>query len=893
VVTLADQDVRDRIATDLDHTLFVEAGAGSGKTTVLVRRIVALVASGMPLSTIAAVTFTEKAAAELRDRVRVGLEDAGHNEALDQLDGAAIGTLHSFAHRILAEHPVEAGLPPLIEVLDDVGSRVAADRHWDDLQTRLLQDPSIAPVLRLGLAAGLTLDHLRTLARQLDANWDLVEERITTTAPQVMPRLDITALRTRITALTARRDECLDPDDKLLDQIRTLDQWLVDTHGADPADLLEPLGSLPGPGCGGKAANWGGKPVVDGIKAELKDIKTAGAALRAQTVDDILRCLLPAIAADTLRVAHQRAADGRLQFHDLLVLARRLVRQDDAARTRLSGRYRRLLLDETQDTDPIQIELAVRIAAGAAGTARDWREITVPEGALFFVGDAKQSIYRFRRADISTYLDARDTLGEPVCLTTNFRSTAPLLGWINHVFQRLITERPGAQPAYEALRPAPGGVAVGGPHVVVVGTTPHVDKPNAEVVRAREAHDVAGLVVRAVWEGWQVRGSGDGAPRPLCLSDITILAPTRTSIGGLEHALDRARVPYRTEAATFVYSAPEVRELMLCAKAVDDPTDELAIVSTLRTPSFGCSDVDLWRWKQAGGSWNLFAPPMHEGVVAQGLAQLGRWARSRSRRSPAELLEDVLDHRRVLEAAVDSPRYRETWRRLRFVVDQARAWSESEHGSLREYLRWADGQADDLARVTETVLPETDTQAVRITTIHASKGLEFPFAIVAGLSSAGAMTRPPVLWPSGGGCELKLGADLQTLGYAEADVMEKVVEDCEDTRLLYVACTRAKDHLAVSVHRAGRACPAAVLADACHGADHENWTAPDTVDPLERAVPVRAGTHAGMGRVDPDSCDRAGQRSPPGSRVRDRHRPRPRDLTVAHLRPPRPGQATA
>lgn len=319
----------------------------------------------------------------------------------------------------------------------------------------------------------------------------------------------------------------------------------------------------------------------------------------------------------------------------------------------------------------------MRIAGGAAATADDWRDVAVPEGALFFVGDAKQSIYRFRRADIRTYLAARDTLGETVSLTTNFRSTPEVLAWVNTLFGRLIVAVDGAQPSYLPLTVAPT-VGSGG-RVVVLGADAYPDQPAAAEVRAREAGDIAALVLRAVREGWRV-GS-----RALSLADITILAPTRTSIGGLEQALDAAGVPYRTEAATFVYSAPEVRELMLCARAVDDPTDELAIVATLRAPMFGCSDVELWRWKAAGGSWSPFAPPVLDGVVAEGLAQLRAWARSRSRRSPSELLEDVLERRRVLETAVDSPRYRETWRRLRFVVDQARAWSEAEHGSLREY----------------------------------------------------------------------------------------------------------------------------------------------------------------------------------------------------------------
>ena len=832
-----DQQARDRIGCDLDHTLFVEAGAGSGKTTVLVRRIVALVDAGVPVDAIAAVTFTEKAAAELRDRLRGELAAAGHTRALADVDGAAIGTLHSFAHRILTEHPIEAGLPPLVEVLDEVGTRVAADRSWDDLQTRLLRDPAVVPVLRMGFAAGLTLDALRTLARLLDANWDLVEERVPTGGPPRVPDLDTSALRTRIAAVTARAAECRDPGDKLLERLGEIDRWLTDSQGADPADLLGLLRALPGPGSGGRAANWGDRQVVDDIRTEIKACKADAARCRALAVDAILRSLLPVLAADTLRVAGARAAAGRLQFHDLLVLARRLVRRSASARAALAARYRRLLLDESQDTDPIQIELAVRIAAGGEESSADgdWRRIAVPPGALFLVGDAKQSIYRFRRADIGTYLDARAALGELVQLSTNFRATPRLLEWINHVFARLITPIAGAQPAYQPLRPASGASDAAGPTVVLLGADAHPDEPMADEIRAREAHDVAGLVLRAVREGWAVRDAGGF--RPVSLSDITVLAPTRTSIAGLEQALDTAGVPYRTEAATFVYAAPEVRELMVCATAVDDPTDELAVVTTLRAAMFGCSDVDLWRWKAAGGSWNMFAPAPHPGIVADGLAQLARWARARSRRSPAELLEDILELRRVLETAVSSPRYRETWRRLRFVVDQARAWSESEHGSLREYLHWAARQADDDARVSETVLPETDTEQVRITTIHAAKGLEFPVVALAGLSVAGAPRRPPVLWPAGGTCELRLGPDLETLGYPAADQSERSIEDCEAIRLLYVACTRARDHLVVSLHRGGRDCLASVLAAGAATATHETWAAPATPRPLPVEVP--------------------------------------------------------
>ncbi|TCK22781.1 UvrD-helicase domain-containing protein [Pseudonocardia endophytica] len=822
-----DQTDRDRIRDDLDRSLFVEAGAGSGKTRSLVERIAALVTSGVPMRKIAAITFTEKAAAELRDRLRDELDGRGAVVALDELDGAAIGTLHAFARRILSEHAIEAGLPPLLEVLDHVASQVAVDRRFDELQTELLDDPEMSSTLRLAFAAGLKLPHVRELYRAFDSEWDLVSERVDPTPPPTLPpRIDDLRLRAR--ELAAQRDRCDNHADKLAVRLAELEDWADRADVVDEARILTSLGSAPRAGRIGQAGNWGGAAGIAAVRDELVAWRDDVETRHGEVVDRVLRRLAAWVGSRVLAAADERRAQGRLQFHDLLVLARRLVRDSADARAALQRRFPRLLLDEFQDTDRIQIEVALRIACGAEADASDWRDLTPPPGSVFVVGDPKQSIYRFRRADIATYLDARDVLDDRVDLTTNFRSTHAIIDWVDTTFAALISERAGAQPAFVPLEPRPD--AEGGDPVVVLGAAAHAEL-RADAVRAEEARDIASLITTALCDGDVVR-DGDGT-RPVRAHDIAILVPTRASILGLEEELDRAGIAYRTEAATFVYSAPEIREVMLCLRAVDDPSDELAVVSTLRSSLFGCADAELWRWRDAGGSWNPFAPtPDGQGDcrVADAMNVLSRWSRGRSRRTPAELLDDVLDARRVLEAAVDGPRYRETWRRLRFVVDQARAWSEAERGSLREYLRWASQQAEDRARVTETVLPERDTSAVRITTVHASKGLEFPFVVLAGLGSGPATVRPTVLWPASGNYELRLGKDRPTAGYEAADAEELDLEACERIRLLYVAATRATSRLVVSLHRrSGRQCAAATLAAACPIVP---WTRPDDIAPL-------------------------------------------------------------
>jgi ATP-dependent exoDNAse (exonuclease V) beta subunit len=345
----------------------------------------------------------------------------------------------------------------------------------------------------------------------------------------------------------------------------------------------------------------------------------------------------------------------------------------------------------------------------------------------------------------------------------------------------------------------------------------HEASATADDVRTREAADVVTAVRTALAEKWQVEyehtlpdGSVEQRWRDVRLDDIAILVPARTSLPHLESALEEAGVPYRAEASSLVYRTREVRDLLMAARAVDDPSDALALVSALRSPLFGCGDDDLWTWYSARGRWNILAPAPEavpdDHPVRAAVTYLKRLHNSRVWLAPSEVLARLVDDRRMLEVAVDGPRSRDVWRRLRFVVDQARAWSEAEHGGLRAYLAWAQRQGDEAARVAEAVLPETDADMLRIMTIHAAKGLEFPVVIVSGMSSrpGGARTGVEVLWPRDGGCEFKLRKDLQTSDFEVAKPIDEQMGYHERLRLLYVACTRARDHLVVSLHRKAR-----------------------------------------------------------------------------------------
>ncbi|HXY95019.1 MAG TPA: UvrD-helicase domain-containing protein, partial [Acidimicrobiia bacterium] len=771
-----DAVTRAAIVDDLADTLFVEAGAGSGKTKSLVDRVVALVMHArVPMREIVAVTFTEKAASELRDRIRRELElsvraagtlrrnEAGPErpgaegtesgepewralagdelarEALDELDAAAVSTLHAFAQRLLSEHPIEAGLPPRIEVLDDIASQVAFEERWTRFVDRLLDDPALERALLLALNADTGLATLRTIALACDANWDLVGERM---GPEPdPPPLALDDVLVDLGEVCSLGGACTDPDDKLVAALEEHAAWLDRLLQApDEYERLRLLtdGVPKFRVTSGRKGNWPASCDVDSVRRRVADVREHAAAITRTVTAATIRRLAWEIAQFTLREADERRRSGRLEFHDLLVLSRAVLR--DArhgweVRRRLRARYTHLLLDEFQDTDPIQCDLAALLAS-ADPDAREhrWDEIGVDPGRLFVVGDPKQSIYRFRRADIAAFLRARSAFGAaPRHLTRNFRSTYPVIEFVNHVFRDLIVAEPESQPEYVALVPV-RGAAPSGPSTVLLGVEPHDDAPRAGVLREREAADVAAAVNTALAEGWPVAyqdADGEEAWRPCRPGDIAVLLPARTSLGHLEDALDAAGIPYRAETSSLVYGTREIRDLLLVLSAVDDPTDELAVVSALRSPVLGCGDDDLYTFRvEHGGHWNHQAPLPDslpaDHPVGEAMRALATWHHARLWLAPSELLDLVVRERRVLELGFVHGRPRDLWRRVRFVIEQARAFTEAEGGSLRDFLRWADLQGSEGARVVETVLPETDDDAVRILTVHGAKGLEFP-----------------------------------------------------------------------------------------------------------------------------------------------------------------------
>ena len=833
-----DEPTRTLVSTTgLGRTLFVEAGAGSGKTTQLVQRIVSLVVTaGVPLGEIAAITFTEAAAAELRSRIRVAFERQAVEAtderirdrcraALAAADQAAISTLHGFAYRLLSEFAPAAGLPPRIGVLDEVSSRLEQERRWERLVDELYGDPANEELLLRARRLKIALEPgyrgqttLQGVAIQLDQNWDRVIG-LAGSAPRPLAPLDVSEFRAAVAAVHELPAQCSDPGDRLYGHIVNdlLPEMDAIASIADPHVLLGALVGVSsgtpywGPGNGGVGKVWQDKKAA---VATIRTVTETATRCVAMASDEVLRALLLLTSREVVTAAQQRRRRGGLEFHDLLVLARELLRGNAEVRSVLHERYRHLLLDEFQDTDPIQIELAVLIASGVgAGAIGSWSELAVPPGRLFFVGDPKQSIYRFRRADIGLFLAARSRFGPDDTherLVTNFRTVAPILDWVNAYFGDVMAiEDEGKQAAYQALVAARAADS-GADHRPVLLGGPHDDaRLLAGALREREAASVADAVSRIVErpQDWPVHDELIGAWRPARLSDITILVPTRTSLPYLRDALERAGISYRLATGTLVYDTQEIRDLLAVLTVIDDPTDQLSLVAALRSPLFACSDVDLFTFHRDGGRWNLRVEPPDtvatDHPVRVALADLRELWLQRWWLTPSQLISAIYERRRAMLLAFGDRRPREVWRRLRFFLDQARQFEEAQAGGgLRAFLEWAGLQGADGARVHEPLLPETDDDALRIMTIHGAKGLEFPITILSGLTTqpGNAPRGASVLWNEDGSPEVKLAGAVATAAHQPRADLELEMDQHEKLRLLYVAATRARDHLIVSCH---------------------------------------------------------------------------------------------
>ena len=857
-MTATDEQTLNRIVNDLSSNLIIEAGAGAGKTYALVSRVVSLVKGGARMRDIVAITFTEAAAAELSERVRSRLEqllderspeNAGDplakdltseerewlERAVSELDEAAVQTIHSFAAQLLRERPLDAGLPPGWMNLDEIADSERFNERWEAwLESSLARDSDISPEL------AASLRYLAVSEGDI-GKWKTVAQAIREDRHRLPDSDEIvesglgSVVASTLAALNGLAAECSNPSDKLYQQlsgaIQTVEAVREVEH--DPVAAKDALESGErvdyNKGVGAKS-NWAMDP------KEVRDkFRAAGQSFQAAVRFAPLAPMLNELGEFALRDEVSRKSDGVANFRDLLVWARDMLRDDPAARAQLQRRYSHILIDEFQDTDPLQAEIAFYLAAepGAAVKERPWHTLRLTPGKLFVVGDDKQAIYRFRGADMGVTQTVKDG-GRllPLSLSENRRSQEPILDWVNAIFGEcgLMEYNTGIQARYSSLTPnealqsedIDASAQLFGESVELA----------ADPTRRREAQHLANIIVSSLSDGssgLKVYDRSLRQVRKAKLQDICILIRSRTGLGVLTRQLEGAGIPYRIEGGSLLFDTQEVRDLLNCLRAIDDPSDEVSVVAALRSPALARSDLELLHWRDAGGPWNYMSSLLGERVLSNesgearrqnlaseaslssvraGLLKLREYHELRQTTGVSRLISEFILERRLDELDLAESRPRETWRRRRFLTEQARTLEygrmvspEAQPLNLYQFVQWVELQQEERARIAEVVVPDTDDEAVRIMTMHASKGLEFPVVFILGLAQDPRRNDQALLFdPDTDTAEVKLGS-LSSPGYSQLQEIEDAHSEAEQVRLAYVAATRARDHLFISMYR--------------------------------------------------------------------------------------------
>jgi ATP-dependent helicase/nuclease subunit A len=881
VATTADPDDdgrRRRITTDLAATLTVRAAPGTGATTALVSRVVELVrVESVPLARVMVVTATEAAGIDLRRRLGTALAEAARRHprsetlarAVDEVDDATIGTVAAWARDVLAEHAVEAGLPVGFRVVDDGTAAAAGTAHWVRFVEGLLDDDPNPDLVRL-LALGIRPPDLVDLARALERHWDRFGSGGRPPRPvAIRPGLDVTSLVPLLDAALQRRPGCSDEGDLLFVHLqRTIAPAraaLVDA-GDDEASILRLLATLGPFTCGaGAGANWGGDA------GPVREVCRAAEAMRrdllATTGQAALAALVVRLEPVVLAGAEERRHRGRLTARDLVVHALGLIRGNEVVADRLRGRHRWVLVDGAPEDDPAAELLAWLVSDRPGGlvvlrpappSPRPRRPegetdpVTADEDLL---GVVLTTTFRSVRgivaflnaldADVSTGASAAETVGEAepeLRSGTRLRAARPPLRASMRPGPRGAASDDGdgteVQLSFTGLEPspAPGRARRRGPAAPVPVVTlggPVLGSPGE--VRRRAALAVADAVARVVTESWPVTDAG--AVRPARWGDVTVVVADRPAVAELEDAFEAGSVPFGLEGSDLLWATPEVRDVMAVLVAADEPADPVAVLAALRCPYLACGDDDLVIWHDAGGSWDFLEPvppDVADHPVARAMGVLGHLYRQRWWSDPAALVRHVLDLGNAFEIAAVEPNPEEHWRRLRWLVAQARAFEDGEGGSLRDFLRWAaSGGAGTRPPGAD---PPVAPGAVRVTTLSGPMRPQSPVLVLAGLDRVDRdrASPPPVVWDERGRPEARI-RHVRTAGYDDAWAYRAERDRLGRRHALGAAAARASDHLIVTLyhreHEVGGPSAAAQLHRLCE-------RRPD----LWRRLPILDGT---------------------------------------------------
>jgi ATP-dependent helicase/nuclease subunit A len=832
-------DQQTAAITTRNVSVSLSAGAGCGKTFVLTRRFLSHLEPGPDtnLSGLAAITFTERAAREMRERIRAEcfqrLKNCAESEVehwlqvTREIDAARVSTIHSFCASILRSSAVEAELDPQFGLMDpNIGAAFLRNAVTEAVHGSVASQHSFALDMVHEFGLDRTVSLCESLVRQ---RFQLNRSLWRNQTPEQLAAFWKDRFQQVAPAMGL---QTLAADPSVQNLLELLEHNVPDnaTMQARRAVLLSELprlkggmSAIPNPVTwmtelrenaqikgGGTKKVWADEATYEAVKDNLTDLRTAidkASECLEFVEEDIVvaaRLSLQALELVTLAIDQyelRKSEAAVLDFDDLLLRTRDLLRDNEAVRKRVAAGIDFLLVDEFQDTDPIQAEI-VRAICGTRLTT----------GKLFLVGDAQQSIYRFRRADPAVFHRLRMEIPEAgrLPLNKNFRSQPAILNFVNALFVGTLGEIfQKLEPAVAQMSPDPSiEFLFAAPQNPEEGDSAEARKQLEATWMARRLRELLADPTPRI--RYRDPATGQHALRTVLPGDIVILFRALTDVRHYEQALRDCQLEYYLVGGKAFYAQQEVFDLLNLLRCLNEPDDDVSLLGALRSPFFGLSDDTLMSLVRHGRSLRaaLSLPPpgeiteVQQQLVIHAAAVLHEFHESKDRLPIAGLIQLILEHTAYDASLLTEFLGRRKLANLRKLIEMARQFDQAGGFTLADFVERLKGSVSEETDEELAATQAETSNVIRLMTIHQSKGLEFPVVVVADMDRSG---KPP-----GSTAELhtelgplvappeRFGRRVEHLGLRLFRLLENEAEAEEHMRLLYVALTRAADHLILS-----------------------------------------------------------------------------------------------
>jgi len=815
---LKDQEARDAIKNDLESNFLVEAGAGSGKTFSLVARFISLVKAGHSEGKIAIITFTRKAAAELQLRIQSKLESELNNEenteaeitsikaALSNLSSYYIGTIHAFAARILRERPIEAAVDPGFEEISGREEKDLNRRSYQLYlnQLRLNQPQQLEQLAEIGIDPHSLKNYYVDLTQYPDVEFQTAD----TDKPDFKPAVEKIKefiQEAKLFMFKKEPDNGYDPAQKRILRAENMIKYNnLEENELKKAELLSIFDNKTSVTLNRWADKEQAKIYRDQTLVELREEYIKPALKKWNLYRH--QIILSFLQAGVKHFREQKLEEGKLSFHDLLYITANTLRESPELRKYFQKKYSTIMVDEFQDTDPLQAEIIFYLTAENT-EEKNYYKIKPKAGSLFVVGDPKQSIYRFRRADINIYNQVKEQIevsgGTVLKLYSNFRTLPELTEYLSGIFKDIFVNSDSLnQDIYAPLDSvrAKSSYQLKG----IKTLTTSADYTKKDDIRKKDAAQTADFIAAAVNNNFKLSCDKNSKSKKADYSDFMIILRYKEGIQEYIKALKDRGIPVDvTGGSTFERSAVELRDLHKILKVINQP-DAAYLLGALKTIYFGFDDEELFKYRKAGANFELLKD-QEIGIKRydQSLKKLKKYYNWKKDYSAAAAFEKIIEDLGIIPFVFTQELAKNRASNILYFLEAVRTAEADSYFSFQMLVERLKEFFED--GIEEELDLEPAENAVRILNVHRAKGLEAPVVILADPAKSSRHSPQKHIARNQNqsegyylfkeGYHRTLGEPPEWEKYKEIESKE---EAAEEERLLYVAATRAKNMLLVS-----------------------------------------------------------------------------------------------